>query len=875
MTAMALLLLIGGRADAQVVRGRITDSETSEPLIGVVVYTSPTSGTQSDADGRYELRLEAGQEVKLIFSYIGYLDGNSDVLTLKEGEERVIDIRMVPDIFFLESAVVTARKDGESTGAIINDRKIATVAVESIGSVEISSRGLSNAAEAVGTMSGISFGTAGQLFIRGLGDRYSLTTLNGLPIASPNPDNKLIPLEIFSNSILKNVSVTKVYSAESFADYSGARIDIATKDDPKEGFVSASLSVGGVIGTTFADFYAPDRKGWLLRDRMIDNPPFETSFNISRSKALPDLSGSLSGGKSWDVGGGDRIALVASASLSNSRESIYKGYIANINAQGDYLDYFDYDSYTAGLDLSALFNAAYLFGNGDMIGINVLYSKSSSDNYKLRDGFDAEGNDLMGSNSVSHSYSLWNNQLKGSNSVGKSWLLDWNLSYGMTRSREPDRRQVMYRKGEDGGLSLFKLNRQETMRYFGDLLEQEEMAEIKPKFSFGEKNSLVFGAAFKNKRRDYTSTRFYYNLSGIDPEITDIYNPAFLDPSDPMFGDIKIVKDAQPKNSYDGGQMVAAGFAQIEYYPVEELLIGAGVRYEYSIEQVSYYNDASMQKRSVLQGGDFFPALNLKYAFNNKHAIRAAASRTVTRPSFIEMAPFLYKEAYGSAEIRGNENLRNGYNWNFDLKYEFFTPDNKNMFSVGVYYKLLLSPIERVQHSSGGSLVHSFRNAERGTAAGIEAEFRVEPLKALTLGGNVSLMNTDVTLMAGEGIYTDTERALQGASPYIGNLFVTFAPEFKNKSSLSISVMYGVTGPRIHTVGTYGLGNVMQQPVHIIDAEIQYAITSAWRIGVSLSNLLNTGYRFVQNIPGSGESVMTEYYKLGRGISLGVKYEFK
>ena len=87
------------------------------------------------------------------------------------------------------------------------------------------------------------------------------------------------------------------------------------------------------------------------------------------------------------------------------------------------------------------------------------------EDYKLRDGYDAEDNMLLGSNSIAHSYSLWNTQLGGGHTLHRSWDLDWKVSYGMTSSNEPDRRQVMYRKGEDGSLSLFKLNRQETMRY--------------------------------------------------------------------------------------------------------------------------------------------------------------------------------------------------------------------------------------------------------------------------------------------------------------------------------------------------------------------------------------------------------------------------
>ena len=146
-------------------------------------------------------------------------------------------------------------------------------------------------------------------------------------------------------------------------------------------------------------------------------------------------------------------------------------------------------------------------------------------------------------------------------------------------------------------------------------------------------------------------------------------------------------------------------------------------------------------------------------------------------------------------------------------------------------------------------------------AAGLEAEFRTQPFRYFTVGGNISLMYTDVTLLANGGIYTDSRRALQGASPYLGNAFITYAPEFGEESSLSVSLLYNVQGPRIQAVGIYGLGNIMQ-------------ITRIWSVELSLTNLLDSEYRFTQNVPDLGTDMLTESYRLGRGIGVGVKLDF-
>ena len=875
---------------AEHVKGYVRDAETGEPLIGAVVRLATTNrAVTTDVNGYYELDVTGMKNGVIELFYIYYKDFSSEEIIFT-GKDQMLDFNMTPDNAQLDEIVVVARQNRELQGVLMNERKIAAKAVENIGASEMSVKGLSNVAEAMETMTGISFAEAGQLFVRGLGDRYSLTTLNGLPIASPNPDNKLIPLDIFPSSVIGSISVTKVYDASSFADYSGARIDIVTKENVEESFLDISLDLSGNTNTTFGDFFTNNRKYSMFRDNniasgikdmsnsefddyILHNDPFGSTFAVGKRTALPALSGTISGGTSLKIRD-NKLNLLASFGISNDYQTIKDGYIANLTAQGTTLNEFYYDSYNRMLNISGLFNATYMYGDGDKISYNMTYARNSNDEYKLRRGFDSEGVDLIGSNGVAHTYMLFNNQIAGHHHFSDSWELKWDGSYTMTKSNEPDRKQVMYRDNGDERPTLFKLNRQETMRYFGELGEDEYIANASALYKFGEKNRLRFGATYKNKSRDYSSVRFYYNLTDINPVIDDIFNPDFLEHSSIESGQITISRDLQPKNNYYAKQDVVAGFADIEYYPVSFLMLSLGARYEYSRQSVEYWDDASIRRESELNSGDIFPALNIRYNFKKNHALRFAASMTVTRPSFIEMAPFLYKESYGSAEIRGNENIKNGYNFNIDLKYEYFSDNNRDMFSAGIYYKFLKDPIERIQQSSGGSVVYSFRNAEQGMAAGFEAEFKKSLTQDLHAGANVSLMYTDVKLLSNGGVYTDDRRALQGASPYLGNAFITYAPEFKNGSSLSISLLYNLQGPRIHTVGIYGLGNVNQKAFHALDFNMIYEIDKNWNISLALDNLLDSKMRFVQDVKSISQKIETESYRYGRGISIGVSYGF-
>ena len=261
---------------------------------------------------------------------------------------------------------------------------------------------------------------------------------------------------------------------------------------------------------------------------------------------------------------------------------------------------------------------------------------------------------------------------------------------------------------------------------------------------------------------------------------------------------------------------------------------------------------------------------SVRYQLDKRNSLRFSFSRTVTRPSFIEMAPFLYQESYGSAQIRGNADLKNGYNYNLDLRYEFFG-ENGDMFSATAYYKHLEDPIEQIQQLSGGATIHSFQNANNGMAAGLEVEFRKELIRDLRLGANASFMYTDVKLPEG-GAYTNTQRALQGASPYLVNADITYTPRLDDVKQLSAALVYNLQGPRIQSVGISGLGDVKQQPVHTMNFVGSFKFNEKVSLELQINDLLNQPVIFKQEVPSTGEKVEVERFKRGSSFEIGVTY---
>ena len=885
-------------------RGVVTDMVTGEPLIGAgILIEGTTEGTVTDVDGSYVLALPEGTH-SLSVSYIGYLTVNLTVTvnpdgtgTVRASEDTSISmtdsglmIYMAPDSEALADAVVTARKNLESLQALQNERIQSGFAIENMGAREMSIKGISNAQESVAKLSGISIASAGQLIVRGLGDRYSTTTLNGLPIASPNPDNKLIPLDIFPASTIQNITVSKVYEASSFADYSGAHVDISTKEGQSENFFNVSFSTGGSFHTLGSSFYRMDGRSLFTTPRLDptaenisygDYPAysrshkmFKTTFQTSRRGVRPDLNGSFGWGRNFNVGD-QTLSVLASASIKSGQETktdaFYRTYEAS--SEGMMQSNYDYDSYSEKLDIAALVDIDYTLREHDNIGLTAFFARNASDTFLDRQGQDFhEGYDLVGVNQVSHFYMLQNYQLSGHHEID-DWNIDWGASYSLTSSDEPDRRQVMFSRGDDGSLHFFDLNQQETQRYFGSLAENELVADIKATWEINDQDRLRFGLTAKDKVRKFRTTRFYYDVKGLDESFPyeDRFDmDRYLDFSNVQSGLISITRSQSRRDRYDAENLIGAAFAETDLRLSPKWFLNAGLRFEASRQSVDYNDDVEDKTRN-LDAFDLFPAVNLKYDLTDRSMFRLSLSRTVTRPSFVEMAPFLYQESFGGAQIRGNDELENGYNYNVDLKYEFFSRKNTDMFAVTAYFKYLEDPIERTQRLSGGATEHSFQNADNGVAAGLEAEFRKQIVKDLVFSANASYMYTNVILPEG-GVYTNPRRSLQGASPYLANADLTYTPEFRNGDGLSLSLLYSLQGPRIHAVGIMGLGDVKQMPVHTLDFAGSYRFNEHFSVRLAFRNMLDSTIKFKQEIPDADRTVDVEQWRVGPGFEIGISY---
>lgn len=864
----AVLSLQGIRLDAQgVIRAKVVDASDSSPLTGAgIVRTDRTGtsiqGTVSGIDGCFEISAEEAGEYEI--SFIGYISTAIRVaggaIVLADGKrpelsgEGIPTIRLELETSFLEKAVVTGRKRSESIKSLDNERIMSGHAIENIGSAEMGLKGLSNAMESVTKLSGISLSGAGRLTVRGLGDRYSITTLNGMPVGSPNPDNKLAPLEMFPSSTIKNVTVSKVFEASSFADYSGAHVDISTKTaDGDRNTITVSLAAGSGVNTI-------GRERLSLQDG---------GFKVLKSGYLPEFDGFVAGTGSLGVGR-QKLLVNAGLLLKNSSDFIGSAYFNTYEASGTRKSHFAYDSYKQRLDLASLVNLEQSLRRNDWIALCVFFARNDASSFQVRNGVDYEDRDMLGETEMRRIYTLVNGQLTGSHELGK-FLFDWGLCASFNSGDEPDRRQMLFQRNDEGRLKFFT-NNMETYRYFGELRDSEYSLSAKLSRTFDNASSLRFGLAARYRGRSFSTLRYLYDVSRIydsfeDDQMLDMTQ--YLGEEAVEAGIVKVMTKQNARDRYTAWNAVGAAFAEYDFRLLDRLDVNLGIRFEADRCRVDYNDDVEDTFR-ILDSLDSFLALNLKYELKERQWLRLSLSRTITRPSFVEMAPFLYQESYGGIMLRGNAKLKNAYNYNLDLRYESF-PLNGDKYSATAYVKWLVNPIERIQRYSGGAPEHSFQNAGSGFAAGVELELRKTLAKELVLSTNLSLMYTDVRLPEG-GVYTNTERPLEGASPYIANIDLSYTPELRDGSKASLALSYNLTGPRIHSVGLSGLGDVMQQPLHELDFNASWPLLRSLSASLSLGNLLDMPVRFTQDVPSTGENVDIEGWRLGRSFKLGLKW---
>lgn len=219
LSFVVLFFLVSAAAMAQTVSGRVTSAVDGLPLPGVSVLVKGTStGTTTDADGKYSLAVPDLQSSVLTMSFIGYKTQDIPL-----NNRTTINVSMEEDVTTMDEVVVIGygtQKRSDLTGAVgsVNEERLKERPATSLNQALAGKI----AGVQVNTNSGRPGGKA-NVRIRGFSSINSsnnpLYVVDGVQLPQGNQDqfsqaiDYLNPNDVVSIEVLKDASSTAIYGA--------------------------------------------------------------------------------------------------------------------------------------------------------------------------------------------------------------------------------------------------------------------------------------------------------------------------------------------------------------------------------------------------------------------------------------------------------------------------------------------------------------------------------------------------------------------------------------------------------------------------------------------------------------------------------------
>ncbi|MFT5252407.1 MAG: TonB-dependent receptor [Flavobacteriales bacterium] len=892
------------------ITGVLTDKDSNNetlPFANVILKGTSINAT-TDIDGRYTLSAPAGSYV-IQFSFIGYESVEFPV-TVANGQTVTISKALGSSSYKLDDVIIKTTVNKQKESALLLDQKNAVDIKQSIGTQELARKGVSDVATAVTKTTGITKQEgSGNIFVRGLGDRYNSTTMNGLPIPSNDPEKKNLNLEIFSTDIVEYISIDKVYGGNIYGDFAGGNVDIISKDYKGKGFLK--IDVGSKVNSNaIAEDNFKLRTGYsglgFTKQSIPANPLTQFNYTSLQLKGYSPIATSLgiSGGKSFDVGSEGKLSFFATASFSNDFSSKSNGSAkASVNGNGiankifeSYTD-LKYETNTTGMA-----NIGYKINDNNKISYNTLYINTSTQSKEEYFGYIVDiannGNGLIRRFNYEKN-SLLINQLLGEHTIGDRSKLNWGVSYNIIDGSMPDRVQNIFRK-EANGYQLSSISAPDNHRYFQKLKEDELAANVSYAYKFKKNKDgdflgkVTFGLNERIKSRGFQATQFNIKATSgstntiVDPNNLDLfYNQPNFDAGNftiATFRGNSQVFNALFPQTYGGDLMIHAAFANTEY-KFKKLTALLGLRGEAITQKVAWNTQLGAIGEDQLEKTAFLPSLVMKYELNDKQNLRLGLSKTYTLPQFKERAPFIYEEVL---QVKvGNKDLYASDDYNLDLKWEMF-PKSDELISVTAFGKYILNPMNEVTVSSSSNDISYINTGDYGYVAGAEAEYRKQLFNSdsnnarkLSTGINVSYLYSNQQLDSKkvqretdfQVDFTNSKGKFTGASNLLMNADLTFFNEWNDKNSnLTTTVAYTYFSDRVNAIGTSGKGDLVDKAFGSLDFITKSKLTEKLGIGLVAKNLLNPAIKRVQENNTGDVNVLS--YKKGATVSLSLNYQF-
>ncbi|NTS77785.1 TonB-dependent receptor [Catenovulum sp. SM1970] len=830
----------------------------------------------------------------------------------------------------MEEVVATASRLKGSAGAVLEERKQQAFVADLLGAEQISRTGDSDAASALKRVTGLTLVDGKFIYVRGLGERYSSTTLNGANVPSPDPTRKVVPLDMFPAGIIENLSVQKAYSPSMAGEFGGGAIDIRTKSIPDEfvlnvsgklGYNTENSDDGLTISGAGKDLSESTRRNAInygvineqILSIKLNNPEeaqrivdesalsFTNSNQVQEDSIDPDYGVGFSVANRFDIDNdqvfGFSFAVDYEDSWDNSekRKVRYDTATDGINAIEDR----SILSTENNIDTSGILNLGYEFNSNHRFETTSIYLNNERDKVERSSGesfdFDSYSDEYT---LLFEERELVTHQIRGMHNFPEWWNIgvDWQFSDSKAERSAPDERGIVYlpRGGEQGGqLALADQSVTPALtRFFSNLEDEAETFQWNaslPIYTNDYEIELKVGGDHSDSWRESRAYFFQYlfkNGDYLTNPIDEVLTPEVLTSDDTRFQQLLRVDD------YVAARKIDAGYGQFDVLYKGEYRISGGVRYEdwrQAIVPVGFEDNRKtpLDPTPVVEDV-WLPALSFTYILDQENQVRLGYGKTIVRPDLKELSPVRYLDPLTDNPIFGNPSLEVTEIQNFDLRWENYA-DNGDNLSVALFYKDLDNPIENVQLPGADESNVTFINAKSGEVYGVEVEFLKDLsfmgdfMSQFFLSGNVTLSDSEITIPDTYYYYSLANQALlpitSDDNAYVTNKSrrMTGHSEYVINMQLgydsvngehSASVVYNVFGERVMSAGIDNMPDLEEEPIHSLDLVYTYYPTFETKVNFKIKNILDESQEFTR----MGQTA--EEKTKGTEFSLGFSWDF-
>ena len=881
--------------------GRVVEGQQGAPVAGATVEVDGTDRRTTTAlDGRFILESVPAGPASLRARMIGFGPKLVTGVLVPEGGTVAQDIALSAEAVQLAEISVSAEAERGTVNRALDEQRNATNIVSSVTAEQIRRSPDSDAGQAVQRVSGVTVQDGRYVFVRGLGERYTTTSLNGTRVPSPEPERKVVPLDLFPAGLLEGITTSKTFTPDQPGDFSGAAVNLKTREFPAHRVVTFSASGGVNTKATGKEVGRAPRVGseWLGRagsERDLPVPLAGVSTLTGRSRdELNSMIGSFR--NAWSPRFGDGTANGGFGATVGGEDPLF----------GQPIGYIGAFTYSYGQEIRAEESRALLQATtdgfqpinqtrGQTVRGTVLWggilnlttrlgasTKLSFNNTHNRSG-DNEATELAGENEEFDTdldvtrltfteRTVRSHQLTGEHLLGEQHLVDWSLSASKVNRDEPDRSDVAYTTridpvtGESNPIAWFGGPRSAT-RTFSNLDESSYEGSTNYRLFLGSASNPVtvkVGASYRAVDRETDSRSYDITNRGLSPADRALQPEHIFAGPFAQDGRLNLFISAFG-GQYDAKDRLAAGYAQLEMPLTGRLRLIGGARVENWDLELNSLSAQGVPVLTTRDNTDLLPALSLNYQLTETHVLRLSASQTLSRPEYREIANTSSFEPIGGVITFGNPDLQRALIQNYDARWEWY-PRAGEVFSVALFAKRFDQPIERTFVATTGALANSFVNAEKADNYGIELEVRktldfLSPsLTPLTLFANTTLMQSEIT--PGSTVLTNPNRPMVGQAEYVVNGGLTYA----GPGGISATALYNVVGPRIVEAGAQPFPDTKELERHVVDLSVQVPVLASTSIRLDGKNLLDSPYRWDQG------GITRLRYKAGRVFSFGLSW---